>query len=65
MWEFLGAGTQDMTSVKLESIVCNEPEQLELKFSDNGGNKNVVYQLLDQIHNHDKISERRGLSERY
>ncbi|VVA90291.1 unnamed protein product [Arabis nemorensis] len=55
-----------MTSVKLESIVCNEPDESELNFSDNGSSsKNVVYQLLDQIHNHDKISERRGLSERF
>lgn len=54
-----------MAVVKLEAVVCHEPDESELnRFSDNGSSKNVVYQLLDQIHNHDKISERRGLSER-
>ncbi|KAG7653393.1 Sugar phosphate transporter domain [Arabidopsis suecica] len=51
-----------MSAVKLEAIVCHEPDESELShFSDNGSkNKNVVFQLLDQ-----KSSERRWLSERF
>lgn len=49
-----------MSAVKLEAVVCHEPDESELnRFSDNNGSQSVVYQLLDQIHNHDKTS--RGL----
>ncbi|EFH68651.1 nucleotide-sugar transporter family protein [Arabidopsis lyrata subsp. lyrata] len=48
-----------MTAVKLEAIVCHEPDESELSHFSGNGSKNVVFQLLDQ-----KSSERRWLSER-
>ncbi|XP_010557214.1 PREDICTED: GDP-mannose transporter GONST2 isoform X1 [Tarenaya hassleriana] len=62
-----------MSGFKTEAVVCHDPNESELNSFDDDNSKNVVFKILDEIHEEDKGSvsnvsrktELRGLSERF